>query len=142
MSAANIERIKHYFETLTQKSVGEMGAYYTEDAFFRDPFNEVRGTVAIQKVFLKMWESLDEPRFFIRETVADGERLVLIWDFEFRIKRYHRNVTQRIHGLSVLRFSADGRIANHRDYWDAAGELYEKLPLVGALLRWLKRRMG
>jgi steroid delta-isomerase len=27
----------------------------------------------------------------------------------------------------------------HRDYWDAAEELYEKLPLVGALMRWLKR---
>ena len=26
----------------------------------------------------------------------------------------------------------------HRDYWDAAEELYEKLPLLGALMRWLK----
>ena len=32
-----------------------------------------------------------------------------------------------------LRFAPDGRIALHRDYWDAAEELYEKLPLVGAL---------
>ena len=27
-----------------------------------------------------------------------------------------------------------------RDYWDAAEELYEKLPIVGTLMRWLKRR--
>jgi steroid delta-isomerase len=27
----------------------------------------------------------------------------------------------------------------HRDYWDAAEELYEKLP-AGRLMRWLKRR--
>jgi hypothetical protein len=33
-----------------------------------------------------------------------------------------------------------GRITVHRDYWDAAEELYEKLPLVGRLMRWLKRR--
>ena len=33
-----------------------------------------------------------------------------------------------------------GRITLHRDYWDAAEELYEKLPLVGGLMRWLKRR--
>ncbi len=32
------------------------------------------------------------------------------------------------------------RIAMHRDWWDAAEELYEKLPVVGALMRWLKRR--
>jgi len=30
----------------------------------------------------------------------------------------------------------------HRDYWDAAEELYEHLPLVGSLLRWLKRRIA
>jgi hypothetical protein len=29
----------------------------------------------------------------------------------------------------------------HRDYWDAAGELYAQLPLLGALMRWLQRRL-
>ncbi len=47
---------------------------------------------------------------------------------------------QTIHGGSHLRLAADGRIAEHRDYWDAAEELYEKLPGVRALMRWLKRR--
>ena len=28
----------------------------------------------------------------------------------------------------------------HRDYWDAPEALCEKLPGVGALMRWLKRR--
>jgi len=32
------------------------------------------------------------------------------------------------------------RVAVHRDYWDAAEELYEKLPVLGSLMRWLKRR--
>jgi hypothetical protein len=34
----------------------------------------------------------------------------------------------------------EGRITLHRDYWDAAEELYEKLPLIGSLMRWLKKR--
>jgi hypothetical protein len=45
-----------------------------------------------------------------------------------------------VRGGSHLQFGADGRITLHRDYWDAAEELYEKLPGVGALMRWLKRR--
>ena len=47
---------------------------------------------------------------------------------------------QTVHGSSHLHLAADGRIAIHRDYWDAAEELYEKLPVLGALMRWLKRR--
>lgn len=30
----------------------------------------------------------------------------------------------------------------HRDYWDAAEELYEKLPVLGDLMRWLRRQAG
>jgi hypothetical protein len=41
----------------------------------------------------------------------------------------------------VLREEAgQWRVAVHRDYWDAAEELYEKLPVLGSLMRWLKRR--
>jgi hypothetical protein len=39
-----------------------------------------------------------------------------------------------------LHLDAIGLITLHRDYWDAAEELYEKLPLLGSLMRWLKRR--
>ena len=43
-------------------------------------------------------------------------------------------------GATHLVLDAQGRILLHRDYWDAAEELYEKIPLVGALMRWLKTR--
>ncbi len=49
---------------------------------------------------------------------------------------------QQIHGGTLLTLAADGRIAAHRDYWDAAEGVYEKLPFVGALLRVIKRRMA
>jgi steroid delta-isomerase len=35
----------------------------------------------------------------------------------------------------------DGRVVYHRDYWDAAGELYERIPLLGALMRGVRRRL-
>ncbi len=40
----------------------------------------------------------------------------------------------------LLLLDEQGLVLDHRDYWDAAEELYEKLPGVGALMRWLKRR--
>jgi steroid delta-isomerase len=41
-----------------------------------------------------------------------------------------------------VRFGSDGRVLYHRDYWDAAGELYENLPVIGGLMRWLKQKMA
>ena len=64
----------------------------------------------------------------------------LTWDFVFRFKRFSPGTWQTVRGGSHLKLNADGRIDYHRDYWDAAEELYEKLPAVGSFMRWLKRR--
>jgi hypothetical protein len=42
-------------------------------------------------------------------------------------------------GVSHLRFDAEGRVDYHRDYWDAAEELYMKLPAIGLLMRGLRK---
>jgi steroid Delta-isomerase len=47
---------------------------------------------------------------------------------------------KKVRGTSHLRFAADGLVCYHRAYWDAAEELYEKLPVVRSVMRWLKRR--
>jgi hypothetical protein len=59
------------------------------------------------------------------------------WDFSF----VARGKTQMIHGVTHFELDAQGLITLHRDYWDAAEELYEKIPVLGALMRWLKGRL-
>jgi len=76
------------------------------------------------------------------EAMQQGSQAFLTWDFTFRMKRFDTRTTQTSRGASHLRFAVDGRVEMHRDYWDAAGELYETLPFVGALMRWLKRQAG
>ena len=56
------------------------------------------------------------------------------------MKNYDKTKEQTIRGGSHLILNADGKIVSHREYWDSAEELYEKLPVVGALMRWLKKR--
>ncbi len=141
-SADRVQCLILYWQTLSPQSLPRLGEIYAEEAYFRDPFNEVRGLPAIERIFAEMFERLIEPRFTIIETVVQGEDATLIWDFDFCVKSWQPAVARRIHGLSHVRFGADGRVIHHRDYWDAAGELYEQLPVVGALMRWLKKRMA
>ncbi|MBU0588826.1 MAG: nuclear transport factor 2 family protein [Gammaproteobacteria bacterium] len=137
---AAAQRVVEFFENLTPHSVARFGEYYTDDAYFKDPFNEVRGLAEVQRIFSHMYEVLDEPRFVIRAHLVDGDQCFLTWVFCFRFKSFKSQEVQIIHGASHLKFAPDGRIEHHRDYWDAAEELYEKLPVVGSLMRWLRRR--
>lgn len=135
-----VEKIVVFFETLSPQSVERFGQFYTEDAYFKDPFNEVRGLPAIQQIFAHMYTALHEPRFVVTGRIVEGEQVFLSWDFHFRFRNFRGEQPQTIRGATHLRLAADGRIRSHRDYWDAAEELYEKLPVVGGLMRWLKRR--
>jgi ketosteroid isomerase-like protein len=133
------QRVIEVFEHLQPADVAQLGRLYTDDARFKDPFNSVQGLPAIQRIFGHMFVALHNPRFEIIDVLVQGDQCFLSWDFVFKMKRFRRN-EQRVHGSSHLRFAPDGRIAVHRDYWDAAEELYEKLPVLGSLMRWLKRR--
>ena len=138
----DVDGIVRHFETLTPDSARELARIYAEDATFRDPFNEVRGVPAIEAIFAKMFETLHEPRFTVVRRVVDGPHVVLLWDFDFRIRKFRPAQPWRIHGASHLELAGDGRIAMHRDYWDTAEELYAKLPVLGVLMRFLKRNLA
>ena len=112
--AAALDAVVQWFEHLTPESVRNLSKYYAADARFKDPFNEVTGPPAIEAIFTHMFETLIAPRFVVTGRVAQGAQCFL--------------------------FDAECKVRLHRDYWDAAEELYEKLPLVGSLMRWLKRR--
>ncbi|MGB8339200.1 MAG: nuclear transport factor 2 family protein [Burkholderiales bacterium] len=142
MTDARITKLIDFYHLLTPEAVARMSEFYAHDAYFKDPFNEVNELADIQRIFRHMFVSLSDVKFDVSETIAQDADVVLVWDFTFRIKKYKPGIQQRIRGVSHIRFNAEGKVNYHRDYWDAAEELYEKLPLVGGLMRFLKKRVG
>lgn len=138
-TAAALARLIAFYETLTPATLGQIAHIYAADARFKDPFNDVQGHAAITRVFEHMYTQLLEPRFVVFERVAHGGQAFLTWEMRFRFRRWP-GVPQVIRGATHVRFDGAGLVVEHRDYWDAAEELYEKLPLVGGVMRWLKRQ--
>jgi len=139
---SRIDALVHFYETLTPDRVGGFDFYYAEDAYFKDPFNEVRRLEDIREIFARMFLQVADPRFVVKERVGDGRGLILVWDLSFRMRSWKPQQVQVIHGVSHLRFRDDGKVTYHRDYWDTGEELYEKLPLIGGAVRFLRRIIG
>lgn len=159
-----------WYTTLTPQTLAEIGRYYHPQAHFKDPFNEVQGLVAVRAVFEHMFVATQKPRFTIREQLAraavgrahgagDGadagadafvdasvdpvhtavaDLAFVTWDFDFGLGGRH----YRVQGASRLIFAPDGRVLDHRDYWDVAAELWQKMPLIGGPVAWLRRRFA
>jgi len=139
MSAA-VQQLVQFFEKLQPQDLPRLSELYAADARFKDPFNEVQGLTEIERIFAHMFESLDSPHFVVTERIMQGTQCFLVWDFRFRFRRFDTTSWQTVRGSTHLVFNDQGLVTLHRDYWDAAEELYEKLPMVGGLMRWLKRR--
>lgn len=136
---SRVQRIIRYFEGLTEADLARLGEVYAPEAVFKDPFHEVSGLPSIERVYRHMFHALHGPRFVVTESMLREQTVFLLWDFRFRFGPADARESC-VRGCSHLRLDDQGRICAHRDYWDAAEELYEKLPVLGAFMRWLKRR--
>ena len=131
------EEIAGWFERLQPGTLDSIGDVYAPDAAFTDPFNDVRGVQAVRQVYEHMFASLVAPAFKVSDIVVEGDQAFMTWSFDFRLGTKPYSVV----GCTHFRLDAAGRIVLHRDYWDAAREVYEHVPLLGAVLRTLRRRL-
>ncbi len=137
----NKETLASFFETLHEEvSLEAFGTIYDDAVVFKDPFNDVKGISALYRVFQEMYQSLDNPRFIIREYIVNESIAYVKWDFIFHFKGEQNE--SRFEGVSRLEMNAEGKIVSHVDFWDAAEHIYEKIPLLGSLLRFAKRKIA
>jgi hypothetical protein len=88
-----------------------------------------------------MFRQVSDPRFIITERIVADNGAVLVWEFRFRMRQWRVSRVQSVRGVTHLRFDTRGCVTYHRDYWDAAEELYSKLPLLGGLMRTLQKSL-
>jgi len=137
-----IDELIRFYRELSPESVARFPDFYSANAWFKDPFNEVHGIASIQRIFSHMFKQVAEPRFVIIEKVVDANGAMLVWEFCFRVKLWGKGETQIMRGVSHLKFDAEGKVNYHRDYWDTGEELYMKLPAIGTLMRGLRRMLA
>lgn len=127
-----------WYETISPQNLNKIERFYSAEAWFKDPFNEVRGINEISRIFAHMFETTQNPRFVIKDRMEQKDQAFISWDFLFEL----RGVAYCVHGASHLRFNSQGLVNYHRDYWDAAEELFQKLPVIGGPVRWLRRQFA
>jgi len=76
----------------------------------------------------------------IGEYVEKGSIAYVKWEFLFHFKGDKKE--NRFTGVSRLEMNAEGKIVSHVDFWDAAEHIYEKIPLLGSMLRFAKRKIA
>lgn len=129
-----------FYEDLSSELAQEAYARFFDDySEFEDPFQKVKGLAAIHHVFVDMYEKLHAPRFVVDEVIADKEVAYLKWQFIYALSA--KQEQQSFTGVSRVTFTSTGKVLSHTDYWDAGQHVYEKIPILGSIIRLIKRKL-
>lgn len=126
-----------WYQTISPESIVHAGEFYAPDAHFVDPFNDVRGVPAIEKIFRHMFAQVENPRFIVKDVCAGSGQAMLVWEFCFSAG----GKSHVVPGATHLRFDPKGQVCIHRDYWDPASALFMGIPVLGWGLRGIYQRL-
>jgi len=137
-AAMGLAPLVERYNALRADNLRELLACYAEQAHFKDPFNDVVGRAEIDRIFRHMFATLEQPTFVIGNALAGNRDAMLRWEFRFGLS----GKSYLVPGSTALAFDDSGRVIDHVDYWDPTETVWAHLPLVGAPVRWLRRRFS
>jgi len=111
-------------------------AVYADDVHFTDPTQERQGIDAYILAQDGLMQRCDDVFLETESVVVNGETAFVEWRMGLKIK----GIEFIYPGATRLSFNPDGKIGDHRDYFDFVGPTFAPVPVIGGLVRWLYKR--
>lgn len=137
---SNAQKYVQFFDTLNKKTpLSEYKEFFDENSYFEDPFQKVIGIEKIYNIFQDMYAKFYKPRFEIHESVSQNGVTYIKWVFFYQMDE--KSQVNSFVGVSRVVFNENGTVKEHVDFWDAGANVYEKIPLLGSVIRYIKRKI-
>lgn len=146
VKVADIDRsLENFLATYQRLDLGKLQSLrsiYDRNVEFIDPFTRIQGLDDLLRYFESMYRNVISCEFDQQQRIGQEALWALTWKMTYRHPKIAKGKAITLDGCSVLKFNREtGKVLYHRDYFDAGAMLYEKLPLLGSLIRLVKRRM-
>jgi hypothetical protein len=135
------QRFNTLYESLTLSALDQLGAVYHPSVRFADPVAEHEGLPALDAYMRRLVAGCNYCHFRIRQQQFGDDWGWVNWTMTFASPRLNRSREIAVEGSSMLRIS-DDRICYQRDYYDMGAMIYEQLPLIGPIIRFIRRRLS
>ena len=140
--AEAINRFQAFFENMTPEQVrATVDSVYAPNAVLYDTLVLHEGIGQIRPYFIKTAERAKGVRVQVLDVLRNGNDFYLKWSMDIDWSAFKKGKTTRSFGMSHLRFNAQGQVVLHYDFWDAANGFFEHIPIVGHMIRWIKRKV-
>lgn len=139
--SGSLDHFKTVFNQLNANTLNLLEEIYTPEVFFRDPVHELKGLPALSDYYGRLYQGVVSCHFEFESEVSDGAQAMLVWIMRFQHCRFRRGEMLDLRGVSHLKFGTDGKVFDHHDYFDMGAFIYERVPLLGSVIRMIKNRL-
>lgn len=133
------ERIETVFNELRADNLHILDEFYHPDIAFYDPIGDLKGLDNMKAYYAGMYENVKDIRFDFSDHVAQDDTFSSFWSMTFQAEGLNGGDPITIEGVSRIKFDQEtDLVIYHRDYFDMGAMVYEHVPVVGAMIRYIK----
>jgi hypothetical protein len=134
-----VPRFQGLFQDLRRDNLGLLDGIYDQNLLFEDPLHRIEGLPALKAYFTRLYDGVEAIRFEFGDVLEGPGQAMLTWTMHMRHRRFRAGESLALPGASHIRFS--DRVHYHRDYFDVGALVYERLPVLGSLIRAVRARV-
>lgn len=139
MNTSLLLQFTDLFQQFTIRDLPRMDAIFSDQIEFIDPLRKIHGLDAYKAYLGSLYANTSECKFIITSTDVLHDSAWIQWLMICQHPRLNAGKTFQIEGVTHLRFQE--KIVYQRDYYDLGAMIYENLPLLNRLIRWIKQRL-
>lgn len=137
-----ISRFERFLGHLDEKVAREQTEkVYAPNAFLNDTLKTLHGSPAIRDYFIKTARGLDSMTVTFDDVAVSGQNYYFRWTMDTRMKHLAHGKNVRTIGVTMVRFDPQGRVILHQDFWDSAQGVWDHVPLLGTVIRWIQSKI-
>lgn len=106
---------------------------------FEDPISCVNGLAGLKRVMDHTWRAVPGSRFKVREQAVVGNKAYTRWTL---VREESGKEIRLIEAVGESTLDEQGRIVRHVDYWDSAQVVYGRIPVLGRILKRIRKAVG
>lgn len=136
---ALLDDFKAFYRHAGPDNLDSLEQIYTQDIEFHDPVHTIMGLLALKTYLRGLYNNATDVSFEYLEEQAGENGATITWIMRFCHKRLNHNEPVSVRGVTQLRFT--DRVYYQEDFYDMGAMLYQHIPVLGRLIRYLNARL-
>ena len=139
------ERFKQLYQDLANIDVNQLELVYHQNVRFIDPITSHDGLDAVKHYYAQLLESVERCEFDIHAMLQTSQSHINDYDYlvewTMRLRLKNNSCDINVDGVSLLK-AEDDRFIYHRDYYDLGEMVYEHVPVLKQIIRYIKKKLN